>query len=195
MLFRSQTFSKAKDADAWKKSWNEMAKKTVIRRHSKRWPLSGEIAAAFSDEAEERPQSFSRPSLNGGDLVEVISKPEPEIDDGEGTDLGPQGSEPNSAPADAPPKSIAKLTAEAMKVAGTIMKGPEPNVTSAELARIVTEAGFTFDHFQKFMAVSGNHEDPSSLTGFDALSPDLAKRLIRAKVGLLRELANIKEGK
>lgn len=49
------TFSRAKDADAWSKSWGEMAKKTVIRRHSKRWPLDAEIAAAFEDEAETIP--------------------------------------------------------------------------------------------------------------------------------------------
>lgn len=37
------TFSKAKDADAWKKSFPEMAKKTVIKRHSKRWNLDVDL--------------------------------------------------------------------------------------------------------------------------------------------------------
>lgn len=47
------TFSRGKDADAWRKSWGEMARKTVIRRHAKRWPLDAEVAQALEVENEE----------------------------------------------------------------------------------------------------------------------------------------------
>ncbi len=43
-----QHFSRAKDSDAWTKSYGEMCKKTVIRRHSKRWDMSPEIRDAMN---------------------------------------------------------------------------------------------------------------------------------------------------
>lgn len=45
-----KTFSRAKDSDAWKLSWGEMAKKTVIRRHSKRWDIAPEVASALNED-------------------------------------------------------------------------------------------------------------------------------------------------
>ena len=45
-----QNFSKAKDSLMWTKAWGEAAKKTVIRRHSKRWDLSPEDRAAINSD-------------------------------------------------------------------------------------------------------------------------------------------------
>jgi recombination protein RecT len=44
--------SKSPNAGPWQTDWNEMAKKTVVRRASKRWPLDSEAAAAIGDEEE-----------------------------------------------------------------------------------------------------------------------------------------------
>jgi len=44
------TYSRAKDSSPWAKSWEEMGKKTVIKRHSKRWDLAPEIAAAINSD-------------------------------------------------------------------------------------------------------------------------------------------------
>jgi len=64
--FVRQTFSRAKDSLMWTKSWGEGAKKTVIRRHSKRWDLSPEDRAALMDD-DDTPD-FTAPQV-------VVSKP------------------------------------------------------------------------------------------------------------------------
>lgn len=54
---RIRQMSKAPDSPAWKNSWDEMAKKTVIRRLAKRLPVSAEnpniVKAAALDEAAD----------------------------------------------------------------------------------------------------------------------------------------------
>jgi recombination protein RecT len=54
-----QQFSRAKDSDAWTKSFGEMCKKTVIRRHSKRWDMSPEIRDAMN--ADDDAPDFNAP--------------------------------------------------------------------------------------------------------------------------------------
>lgn len=48
-----QNYSNAKNSKAWDKSFDEMGKKTVIKRHSKRWPISQEVRAALNDDSDE----------------------------------------------------------------------------------------------------------------------------------------------
>lgn len=45
-----KVYSKQGDKGPWKDSWGEMAKKTVIKRHSKRWDMSPEIRQAINDD-------------------------------------------------------------------------------------------------------------------------------------------------
>lgn len=65
---------------------------------------------------------------------------------------------------------------------------PQANAAAAELAEFVQSNGFTFDHFKKWAAGSGNIEEADSLPGWEALKEADAKRLLRAKTGLLRGL-------
>jgi recombination protein RecT len=48
-----QKRSKAGTAGPWVTDFNEMGKKTVIRRHSKRWDIAPELAAAFNDDDDK----------------------------------------------------------------------------------------------------------------------------------------------
>lgn len=72
---------------------------------------------------------------------------------------------------------------------------PEPasNGAKAELQTIVTEGGFTFTHLQTWGRQSGNIEGADTMASFDEVPEAVAKRLIRAKAGLLKELALVKE--
>lgn len=50
-----QHYSRAKDSTPWKNSWGEMAKKTAIKRHSKRWDMSPEIRQALNADDDTPP--------------------------------------------------------------------------------------------------------------------------------------------
>jgi recombination protein RecT len=51
---RIRTRSRAGDSGPWKTDWEEMARKTVVRRAAKYWPLSTEMAQAFEvDDADD----------------------------------------------------------------------------------------------------------------------------------------------
>lgn len=115
-------FSRAKDADAWKKSWGEMAKKTVIRRHSKRWPLDAEKAAVFEADVEppvvEAPAK--RPVFDGPGIPalpeessQAIAEPEPgqaQVQEANATQ--PTASEPEPTNPDAAAEAAAGLAPE-----------------------------------------------------------------------------------
>lgn len=63
-----------------------------------------------------------------------------------------------------------------------------------ELEGIVLAGGFTFNHLVTFGKESRNLTDADSLTQFSEVTTDEAKRLVRAKTGLLTALAKIKDG-
>ena len=84
------TYSRSKDGDTWKKSWGEMAKKTVIRRHSKRWPLESEVSEAFNDDS-------NIPAASAPPLFTVKPAAIPEAVDA-GPDFEPQPAAPTHTP-------------------------------------------------------------------------------------------------
>lgn len=83
-------------------------------------------------------------------------------------------------PSEPPPKMIAPAVSDTV-------------TAQAQLEAIVLEAGFDFNTLQKFGVTSGNIADAGSISSFSEISSDDAKRLVRAKSGLLTALKNLKE--
>lgn len=86
-----------------------------------------------------------------------------------------------------PPKRIAVAVESAPKESQ-----PEGISAQDELAKIVTDGGFTFDEFCKWGDGSGNVPDATSLASFTDVKLDIAKRLIRNPAGLLKGLSATK---
>jgi recombination protein RecT len=76
-----QQYSRSKDSTPWKHSFGEMAKKTVIKRHSKRWDMSPEIRQlinADDDSADFEPKpKVSAPIFKSTPVVEVPAETTP----------------------------------------------------------------------------------------------------------------------
>jgi phage recombination protein Bet len=62
----------------------------------------------------------------------------------------------------------------------------------SELETLVIGAGFTFDDMKEFGEKSGNITNTDSLTGFLEINPDEAKRMLKARTGLLNALKALK---
>jgi len=92
-----------------------------------------------------------------------------------------QATTSGSAPAEPPPKMVT--------VPDNSRKSPQ-----AELESVVLEAGFDFSTLQKFGENSGNITNANSVGSFAEILSDEAKRLLKAKTGLLNALKAIKEG-
>jgi hypothetical protein len=86
---------------------------------------------------------------------------------------------PQPAPQNAPPSQPA-----APEGAGT-------GTPQGDLAQLVLSSGYTFNQFQKWGDESGNVPDASSLASFTDVSTATAKRLLRAKTGLIEGLKRI----
>lgn len=79
--------------------------------------------------------------------------------------------------------------------AANLQSAGETVVTpQAQLEAIVLGAGFTFEHLRKFGADSNNIPDADSIASFSDIKADDAKRLVRAKTGLLNSLKQMAEG-
>lgn len=97
--------SRAGQNGPWVTDWNEMAKKTVVRRSSKKWPLDPESAAAFNadDDTLEAKPVVSRPVFDKPKALFEVAQEQPEAQNGDDDgDLGPTAASASTAEAEAP---------------------------------------------------------------------------------------------
>ncbi len=69
-----RAFSKAKDGEAWREHWSEMAKKTVIRRLAKRLPMSTDLEQIIQRDDEVFNYDKQTKQVNAISAIENINK-------------------------------------------------------------------------------------------------------------------------
>jgi recombination protein RecT len=176
--------SKAANNGPWVTDYNEMAKKTVFRRASKWITLSPEIQDALDADADT-------PAFNGSLVAEGLDVQRAGRGQTSYVQRGDTGED--DIPFDAAPRQEADEPAASVPAAEPAPKlaaGDQALHTVQEsLQELVIGGGFTFDDLKK-TGFMGNEGD--SLASFVDVPQDICKRLIRAKLGLLRGLAEVK---
>jgi phage recombination protein Bet len=104
--------------------------------------------------------------------------------DDDGVDLGSQA--PKGGASAAPESTPERGQQPAQK------SNPAAGSAKDELQQLVLGAGFTFDHFKLWGEQSGNVPGASSMADFSEIKETDAKRLVRAKTGLLQGLSLVK---
>ena len=166
-------------------SEQEMFKKTALRRLTKLLTLSPEFRDAVEADDEPAPVDvtpkvatpiFRSTSERHDAIMTPAAAPQ---DDG---DVAPVAPEATKEPAPAP---VVEAEVVPMPQAAPAASATTPQ---GELAEFVTGAGHTFDEFQAWARHQRFYSD--ELTGFDEVPGDVAKRLNKAKSGVLKSIAS-----
>lgn len=165
--------SRSGSSGPWVTDWAEMAKKTVIRRASKRWPIDAEATAAVEAAGDEDEKLAAGPSVDAVPFASIADHP---------SDEDPELEKAKHAndPAPAAAKTHLDATGSGMISA------------QQALGDFVIASGFTFEQFAKWGKESGNIE--GEVTSFDAVPTPVAARLLRAKAGLKTQIAGVVGG-
>lgn len=173
----------------WQDSPGEMWKKTAFRRLSKWLPLSPEIQDGLDKEENPTPSA----AVISTDLTPpdaALPEPEPPVDinSAQNQDIDQQADASNSSPAEPPqPEKAPETPKPAQKPA----RGAASTAQS-ELEKVIIGGGHTWDDFARWGEGSGNVPDCTSLSGFAEVKEADAKRLLRAKQGMLDGIAQAK---
>lgn len=172
---RIRARSKAKNNGPWVTDYEEMAKKTVFRRASKWIKLSPEVQDALDKDADDG----KAPASLVSEIVPPMALPEPEPE-------GPIVEEPPDKQETPPEPEKPQEEAKAPEAGSSL------HTVQQSLGELVTEAGHNYDDFARWAVRSGNLPDADSLPGWDAVPTEVARRLLRARVGLLQGIAKEK---
>jgi phage recombination protein Bet len=93
-------------------------------------------------------------------------------------------------PSEPPPKLVALPAGDGQ---GASANSGDLHTVQQTLSEVITGAGYTFSHFQKWAVESGNVPEADSLASFDEVPTNHCKRLLRAQAGLLKGLQMVKE--
>lgn len=164
--------SRASNSGPWVTDWNEMAKKTVVRRASKKWPLDAELAAAINDDDDTPPQVTVAPVHFAAAAVPALPEPTAET----------QVTQPEAQPEPKAPEPTPTPTAQ-----------PQPAQATQTRADMLDEyfkeqCNATYSVVQKTLIRLNTPKNADSFESFAAMSDGDLTKVWQARRGIAAEV-------